>query len=185
MTPEEKATECWINKLVVSENLCPFAAGPMLMGKVRLHATEANTVDAVYKDLLAELLRYIETQEAELPTGLLIVPNALHDFAEYNDFLELVDQALEDTQAEGMIQIAGFHPDWVFADAPEDDPANYSNRSPYPMFHFIREDMLEQMLSNYPDPDAIPERNIKHLRELGSAELIALLDRCQHQKSDA
>lgn len=174
-----QSTQCWIEQLVVGENLCPFAARPMASGKVRLQVSAASTQEEVYQDLLKELLLYIETAEDQLPTGLLITPQALADFADYNDFLDLVDQALSDTGAEGLIQVAGFHPDWVFADAPEDDPANYSNRSPFPMFHFIREDMLESVLQNVPNPEQIPERNIAHLRQMGSPQLVALLQRCQ------
>lgn len=157
-------TERWIREVVVGLNLCPFAATPMNSGKVRYEVCVSTDQAELYQTLLAELLFYAENDQNVVPTGFLIVPDGLQDFEDYLDFVAMADEVLERAGLQGEIQIAGFHPEYCFADSEPDDQANYTNRSPYPMLHFIREDMLEDVLSRYPDPEQIPERNIEVLR---------------------
>ena len=104
----------------------------------------------------------------------MIVSHALTDFDDYLDMLEVLDDALIKAELEGVLQLASFHPDYLFADAPDNDPANYSNRSPFPTFHLIREDSLQDALENYDQPELIPENNQKKLRALGILGIEAL-----------
>lgn len=162
-----EATCQWLEQVVIGLNLCPFAVLPWRQGRVRLRVSEAIRPEQLAQDLADELLALQASDPAERETTLLIHPHVLGDFMDYNDFLELADGLLEDLALDGTLQIASFHPHYQFADSNPDDPANYTNRSPYPMLHLLREDSIEAATANMPDPDVIFERNIKTLQELG------------------
>jgi hypothetical protein len=161
----------WLEELVIGLDLCPFAAAPVRGGRVRYTVCDASGADDIFQAFLAELDAFLQLPASEAETGLFILSRGLQSFDDYLDMLALLEQALADAGLEGIVQLASFHPDYVFAGSEADDPANYSNRAPYPIFHLIREQELEKVLANYPDPGAIPERNIARLRELGLAEL--------------
>ena len=165
------ATRRWVQQIVVGLNLCPFAHQPFNRGSISYRLSRAGSREAVYTDLLRALEEFLQADPQQEATGLFICPDALTEFDDYNDFLELTDHILAQADLEGWVQIASFHPDYRFADTDPDDPANYTNRSPYPMFHFIREEELARALENHPNPQAIPERNIALLRELGQEEM--------------
>ena len=162
-----EATRQWLEKVVIGLNLCPFAGSPWRQGRVRVRVSEATCQQQLAQDLAEELLALQAADPADCETTLLIHPRILGEFLEYNDFLELADRLLEDLALDGTIQIASFHPDYQFADSQPDDPANCTNRSPYPMLHLLREASIEAATANMPDPDVIFERNIKTLQELG------------------
>ena len=162
-----EATRQWLEKVVIGLNLCPFAALPWRQGRVRFRVSEATGQLQLAEDLAAELLSLQVSDPAECETTLLIHPQVLGDFPDYNDFLELADRLLENLALDGTLQIASFHPDYQFADSQPDDPANCTNRSPYPMLHLLREASIEAATANLPDPDVIFERNIQTLRKLG------------------
>jgi hypothetical protein len=122
---------------------------------------------------------FLGLSPSQAETGLFIVPQGLQAFADYLELLGAAEDALGAAGLDGILQLASFHPDYVFADAAVDDPANYTNRSPYPMFHLIREAGLAAALESYPDPEAIPERNVRKLRALGLAELQRRLAVCR------
>ncbi len=175
-------TRRWIADFVVGENLCPFAApvlglngldGPLLRIAVCTQHAEVELAQAVLHEL--DLLQ--RTPESELATSVLVFSDGLTAFDDYLDFLGFAEELLEECGLEGVIQIASFHPDYVFDGVRADDASHYSNRSPWPMLHFIREDQITRALQNHPDPDAIPERNIAHLRALGTPAITALLTR--------
>ncbi len=165
------ATRRWVKEIVVGLNLCPFAHQPFNQDSISYRLSRADDREAVYADLLQALEEFLHADPQQEATGLFICPDALAKFDDYNDFLELIDHILAQADLEGWVQIASFHPDYRFANVDPDDPANYTNRSPYPMFHFIREEELAQALEGYPNPEAIPERNIVLLRELGPEEM--------------
>ena len=163
----------WFERVVLGLELCPFAARPWREGAIRFAVTEENEEIALLQGLESELQWLDEQPETE--TTLLILPRALADFSEYNDFLDRVDELLRTGGWEGRYQVASFHPDYRFADSlGEDDPADWSNRSPYPLLHLIREDSLERALAAHPDPEAIPERNVRLLRGLNRDQMRAL-----------
>ncbi len=163
------ATRRWLEAAVLGLNLCPFARVPAREGRIRIIRSEAEDVDALLVDLQAELERLRDADPAQLETTLLVHPQVLGDFLDFNDFLEVAEALLRALDLEGEIQIASFHPDFRFAEAPPDDIANATNRSPYPTLHLLREDSIEQALEQVADPDAIYQRNIETLRKLGQS----------------
>jgi hypothetical protein len=157
----------WLERAVIGLNLCPFAKAVHVRSQIRYVVSSASAPEQLLVDLV-DAIRHLLTTPAELvDTTLLIHPKVLNDFLDYNDFLEIANAALLDQQAEGILQIASFHPDYQFSDSQPDSIDNYTNRSPYPMLHLIREASIDRVLASYPDPDNIYERNIVKLRALG------------------
>ena len=173
--PVIDATRHWLENVVIGLNLCPFAGLPWRQGRVRLRVSAASSQQQLAEDLAEELLALQAADPAECETSLLIHPHILDDFLDYNDFLDLADRLLESLELDGILQIASFHPDYQFADSTADDPANCTNRSPYPMLHLLREASIEQATASLPDPERIYERNIRTLRQLGLEGWKALL----------
>ncbi len=171
-------TETWLRDWVIHLNLCPFARHPYEQGKVDIVSSNATDSDAVFAFVLNELDRLQQTPVKVLETTLVVIENHLQVFDDYLDFLSILDQVIKETGLEGIIQVASFHPEYCFEGEDLGDPANFTNRSPYPMFHLIREQSLEKAVANYPDPEKIPERNIALLREMGTGEILKLLKCC-------
>jgi len=174
-----RVTECWVRSVVVDLNLCPFAAESLLQGRIRYRVCLENEREGIYRALLAEMEATLQLAEDEVETSLLILPHGLDSFDAYLELLDVAESALREAGLEGILQLASFHPDYCFADVAQTDPANYTNRSPYPMFHLIREASLERALVAYPHPESIPQRNIAKLRSLGLAEMQHRLDLCR------
>lgn len=184
MSIEEEArrhTEQWLNRVVIGLNLCPFAATEVDAGRLRYRVTPCNS-EAALLQALEEEIQHLRLHP-EVATSLLIHPQVLQDFADYNQFLDRAEHLLERCDAIGELQIASFHPGYRFAGTGEDDPANYSNRSPYPMLHLLREEDVERAVDSHPDIDAIPGRNIARLTRLGRARLIRLLASCREERA--
>jgi hypothetical protein len=170
-------TREWMEKAVIGLRLCPFAATPYQRGQIRYRVSEQTTASGLAEDL-AEELRYLAAADPNVcETSLLIHPRVLHDFLDYNDFLDLADATLESLGLTGELQIASFHPAYQFAGTAPDDVENYTNRSPYPMLHLLREASIERAAVTPERADEIAERNIATLRELGDAGWRALLER--------
>jgi hypothetical protein len=161
------ATTRWIERAVVGLNLCPFARAPHAQGKLRLRVSHARDTDALLDDLCGELQSLNALTPDECETGLLIHPFVLNDFLDYNDFLDVADAAVQTLGLEGEWQVAGFHPQYRFADSADDAIENFSNRSPFPTLHLLREASVERAMEQMSDTDAIYRRNIETLRRLG------------------
>ena len=161
------ATRRWLERAVIGLNLCPFAKAVVAKDQVRYVLSAATTPEALLEELAYELVRLQQTEPEQVDTTLLIHPQVLTDFLDYNDFLDTADAAVEALELEGEIQVASFHPDYQFADTAYDDVGNCSNRSPYPMLHLLREASVERAVAAFPDPDAIVERNLQTLEKLG------------------
>lgn len=168
----------WVETMVVDLNLCPFAKRELVRNSIRFAVTEADSEETLLTQLRQELL--LLENDAAVETTLLIHPRVLGDFFEYNNFLNLAEGLLLQMGLEGQYQIASFHPDYQFAGTEFDDVENYTNRTPYPLLHLIREDSLEQAIARYPDPDNIPLRNIRLMESMGDAKLKAMLQACFH-----
>ncbi|WP_150466151.1 DUF1415 domain-containing protein [Francisella sp. SYW-2] len=170
------ATQNWVKTFVVGMNLCPFAKREVVKNRVRYFVSQATNIE----QLLAEVQAELELLESDtnIETTLVIHPYILQDFYDYNDFLYDADNLLIDMSLEGVYQIASFHPDYQFEGVDLDDVENYTNRSPYPMLHLIREESLEKAIANYPNPDDIPQRNIDLMNKLGIDKVKALLKSC-------
>ena len=138
--------------------------------------SEAETEDELLQALHSELQRLED--EPEIETTLLIHPGVLQDFGPYNEFLDAADGLLAYLDMEGVYQIASFHPDYQFAGTEPDASENYTNRSPFPMLHLLREASLEAAIDSYPDVDGIPQRNIELMNELGSEKMRSILRSC-------
>lgn len=169
------ATRRWVADMVVGLNLCPFARKVNDAGRVRYAVTPAADVDALLTALEAELKTLAAAPRSEIETTLLVHPRALPDFDEYLDFLPEADRLLRRLGLRGVVQIIGFHPDFRFADTPADAVENYTNRSPHPMLHLLREDSISEVSGDPAALAAIPERNIETLRGLGRAAVLARL----------
>ena len=160
-------TRRWLADWVIRYDLCPFARYPFEQGRVRIVATEASNSDSVFRFILGELDRLYQAEPEKIETTLVVVEQLLLNFDDYLDFLDLLQRVIVETGLEGEIQIASFHPQYQFEGVGPDDPSNYTNRSPYPMFHLIREASLEKAIAHYAEPEKIPQRNIELMREMG------------------
>lgn len=167
-------TRKWLERAVIGLNLCPFAKGVHAKGQVRYVVSAASTEDALLDDLERELKFLAETAPEDADTTLLMTPDVLTDFDDFASFLDLVEVVLRTQGLSGVLQVASFHPDYVFADADPDDIANCSNRAPYPTLHLLREASLARATAAFPDAADIYERNIETLRQLGLAGWQAL-----------
>ena len=176
------AVQHWVSSLVVDMNLCPFAGREVMRNRVRFTVTEAATEERLLMALQAEL--ELLDNDASVETTLLIHPLVLGDFPDYNQFLNYADSLLEQMQREGIYQIASFHPDYQFEGTGPDDAENYTNRSPYPLLHLLREESLARAISSYPDVGAIPVRNIQLMNSMGQGKLKALLQACYTEVGD-
>jgi uncharacterized protein len=167
-------TQRWVEVMVVGENLCPFAAPVLRREQIRYAVCEARTTEAINSAFLQELERIQQAPEDDIATTLLIMPRALGDFYQYLDMLAHCEDLIAAAGLEGVFQLASFHPRYRFGGVPASDISHWTNRAPFPMFHLLREGQLSRVLAHYPDPDAIPQRNIEHLRALGRDGLIRL-----------
>ncbi|MCD9033102.1 DUF1415 domain-containing protein [Luteimonas sp. Y-2-2-4F] len=170
------ATRRWLQRAVIGLNLCPFAKAVTAKGQVRFALTDARTPAALLDALAAELAHLRDTPAEAVDTTLLIHPHALGDFLDYNDFLDAADALVERMDLAGVLQVASFHPGYRFAGSADDDIGNYTNRSPFPMLHLLREDSVARAVAAYPDPDVIVERNLRTLDRLGHAGWRRLFD---------
>jgi hypothetical protein len=169
----------WVETLVVGMNLCPFAKREMVKNRVRFATTTSTTEEQLLLALQAEL-ELLDT-DPSVETTLLIHSGVLQDFHDYNQFLGYADSLLVEMGMEGIYQIASFHPDYQFDGTKPDDAENYTNRSPYPMLHLIREASLERVIAEY-QVDQIPALNIALMNELGQDKLQALLRDCLNDR---
>jgi uncharacterized protein len=170
------ATRRWLERAVIGLNLCPFAKSVYVKHQVRLVVSRARHIDAFLDDLDRELDLLNATPAQEVDTTLLIHPTLFPDFMAFNDFLNVADEVLLEHDLEGVVQIAPFHPDFVFEGEPQGDMSHCTNRSPYPTLHLIREDSLESAIASYGNTDEIYQRNIETLRHLGDEGWQRLLD---------
>ncbi|MBD3670157.1 MAG: DUF1415 domain-containing protein [Gammaproteobacteria bacterium] len=179
------ATRCWIEQVVLKFNLCPFAHKPFQSKRIRYAVSEAREPESLLRDLIEELERLRRGTALELETTLLIHPYVLLDFLDYNDFLAVVDAVLDEGGYTGEFQVASLHPQYRFNGTAVEDAENYTNRSPYPMLHLLREESVERVLESYPDADTIPAHNIEKMNDLGTKTLRRILYQClQSGKED-
>ena len=167
-------TKQWLENIVIGLNLCPFAKKEYVKERVRFVVCE----DEDETNLLFSLSQELEFVFAndDIETSLIILSNVLQDFNDYNQFLDLADALIAKMDFEGEFQIASFHPAYQFADTDFDDVENYTNRSPYPILHILREASLEKAIDSYPKVDDIPEKNIALLKAMGLEKIKAVLN---------
>lgn len=161
-------TQVWLLRAVIGLNLCPFAKSVHVKGQIHYSVSQAQTPQDLLQDLIQELKDLAAHDPVARDTTLLIAPHCLTDFLDFNDFLAEADQALVDLQLEGVLQIANLHPDYQFAGTRPDDITNFTNRSPYPTLHLLREDSIDRAVAAFPQADAIFEKNMETMERLGS-----------------
>lgn len=172
-------TQCWLDSVIIEHNICPFAKRERDKDSIRFSVDESSEVNEVLEHLVLECEQL--DAKPEIETTLFILAKIGQDFNDYLDFLDIANQLLIEQGCEGIYQLASFHPDYCFAESSEDDAANYTNRSPYPTLHIIREKSLEKALQNYPEPELIPERNIDYCQNLGLEKMQQMLEKCLNQ----
>jgi hypothetical protein len=161
------ATRLWLERAVIGQQLCPFAAAPYLHGRVRFCVSAQRSAEGLLEDLGRELQMLRDADPLQCETTLLIHPQVLTDFLDYNDFLDICDAALAELGLEGELQVASFHPNYQFAGTRKQDVTNFTNRSPYPMLHLLREASIARAVATFPGIDEIGPKNMETLRRLG------------------
>jgi hypothetical protein len=159
----------WAEEIVIGWNLCPFAKREFVNDRVRFQVSQAETEEQLLVDLVDEFGRL--DKDADVETTVLIHPKVLSDFHDYNDFLGLADDLLVELGREGIYQIASFHPQYQFAGTKPQDPENYTNKSPYPLLHLLREQSMAEAVESYPDVSRIPRDNIDLMNKHGREKL--------------
>ena len=174
-------TTAWIENVVIGLNLCPFAKSIHVKQQLRYSVSFANNGEALLEEFKRELKKLVAARPDQIESTLLIHPNVLDDFQDYLHFLLLCDATLEELELDGIVQVASFHPNYQFAGTAPDDVTNYSNRSPFPTLHLLRESSVTRAVESLPDAAAIYESNIVTLKRIGESRMkaitAALLDR--------
>lgn len=175
----------WVNRVVIGLNFCPFASPVVTHNQLNVKVVKGGDAAHILEEVIAEC--HFLDASTQYETSLVVFPEyglaQENSFDAYLDLVEFANQLLDAQSYRGIYQLATFHPDYCFAEADTDDPANYTNRSPYPMFHIIPEASLEQAIATYPDVESIPENNIKLARKKGLHSMEALRKGCYvHQK---
>jgi hypothetical protein len=171
----EAGVRRWLERAVIGLNLCPFAKAVYARQQVRIVVSDAGTEGALLEQLGEEMALLRDTPAEDIDTTLLVHPRVLQDFLDYNDFLDTADALVEAMELDGVLQVASFHPHYQFANTDPEDAENLTNRAPYPILHLLREDSVDRAVAAYPEPDAIIERNVATMRELGAEGFRKLL----------
>ena len=175
-------TLAWVDRAVIGLNLCPFARAVRVKGQIRCVVSEASDSETLLQVLCVEVQRLLDSDPSQCETTLLVHPQVLTDFGEYNDFLDIAEAALSELGCDGVLQLASFHPDYQFAGTEPDDVTNATNRSPYPTLHLLREESIDRAVQAFPEAEAIYETNIATMETLGDSGWQILLAAC---RSDA
>jgi hypothetical protein len=181
-TPEPSLTDAqikhdmrqWLERAVIGLNLCPFAKGVHVKGQIHYHVSRATEAQAIRAELVTQLQELAASDPAQRDTTLLMVPDGLADFLDFNNFLAEAEQVLDELDLDGVLQIASFHPDFQFAGTRADDITNATNRAPYPTLHLLREDSIDRAVQAFPEAESIFEQNMQTLENLGHAGWAAL-----------
>ena len=179
--PEEvlAVTRAWVDRAVIGLNLCPFAKAVQARNQIRYVVSEVTSAEALLLELREEMQRLNAADPAEIDTTLLIHPEVLNDFLEYNEFLGAADGLLVELELDGVLQVASFHPQFQFAGTRAEDVTNATNRSPYPTLHLLREDSVDRAVAAFPLAEVIYEKNIRTLQALGADGVATLQAQCR------
>ena len=173
------ACKSWLELVVIGHNFCPFAKQEFDQGNIHFALSEATDFEEGLQHLIKECERLDDNDGIE--TTLIVYAKLLTDFEDFLDFVDMANQLITMQGYEGVYQLANFHPDYCFEGEEKNDASNYTNRSPFPMLHLIRESSLEKAVASYPSPERIPENNIKLAREKGSDYFDTLLNKISNK----
>ena len=174
--PVIQQTQKWLSTVIIQHSICPFAKREFDRGSIHYELIESDDLHQQLEQMILCCVQLDNNDDIE--TSLLIFPKCLTAFDDYLDFIEIANALMHKQDYEGVYQLASFHPDYCFEGSDENDASNYTNRSPYPMLHIIREASLERVLKDYPNPEKIPERNIDYTSKLGIETMKKLLLDC-------
>ncbi len=169
-------THQWVMEVVIGCHFCPFALPVVKQKAIRYTVSDTLGAAGALEKMMEEI--HLLDREPDIETTLIIFPKAFQTFPAYLNLVEMAEQLLEEYDYEGVYQIASFHPQYKFADSSADDPANYTNRSLYPMLHLLREEALAHALDTFPEPESIPMKNIEYCRNKGIQYMKGLRDKC-------
>ena len=169
-------TKNWIKKVVIDCNFCPFASKPFMQKSIQYNVQTSFDLKHI-SDLLKHEFEFLDNHP-NIETGFIIFPNDFKDFDDYLSLVKKAEQVLSKLNYDGIYQIASFHPNYLFTDSDEDDAANYTNRSIYPMLHLLREESITKALNLFKEPESIPERNVHFAREKGLKYMQVLRATC-------
>jgi len=179
-------TQCWVKNIIIGHNFCPFAKRELERESIRYSVNRTTDLESALQAMIDECGHLDDNDDTE--TTLLIFTEGFKDFENYLDLVELGEKLIADQDYEGIVQVASFHPDYCFADSGENDAANFTNRSPYPMLHLLREDSISEAVEEWTerslDVEQIPVRNIETLRKLGADILASQLQACYREGSN-
>jgi len=170
------AVKYWLEQTIIGFNFCPFAKKELLNKTIHYEVVDERDTEEQLMALTHEFERL--DKNLDVKTTLFVLPIGLESFFDYLDFLEIANELVVDLGYEGQYQLASFHPDYCFENVQQNDPSNYTNRSPFPIVHILRESSLERVLAHYPDPGGIPLRNIEVAKENGGEVFRRILERC-------
>lgn len=181
MHPKDKKTICkqmqqWLEHIIIKHNFCPFAKREFIRKTIRFQVEYSNTIEACLHNVIDECIYLDENIDTE--TTLIIFPEAVENFDDFLDLVEIAEVLLVEQGYDGIYQLANFHPDYIFVDSNESDAANYTNRTPYPVLHLLRSASMKESLESYSQPELIPQNNIKLSRELGLKAMQTNLANC-------
>ena len=170
----EAAVRDWLEQIVVGMNVCPFASPVMRAGGLDLRMSPAHDLEGAYQDALRASVDLLAMDEDKPATTLVAFPDAGMSFADFLDVVAALRGTLSESGADGILQVATFHPDYVFDGEPEGDPSHWTNRAPCALVHLLRESDVLLAVESHPNVEAIPARNIEHFRALGTERLANL-----------
>ncbi len=174
MTHPEEAhieVERWLEEFIIDLNLCPFARGPYSQGRVAIVSSGAAGYDSAFADAVNLIDDLLECDAEELSTTLIVYPNALQEFDDLLDLVADLEMVLEQSGGDQLVQLAHFHPNYLFEDEAPDDPSHYTNRAPYPIVHLLRVEEVADAITSMPGVHEIPERNIELMRTFNERQL--------------
>jgi len=174
-------TARWIREFVIELNLCPFARREWERDSIRYRYFSGNSRKRLLA-VIAEECRLLDDRSS-IETSFIVLPHLLHNFLDFNDFLEACERFIDTIKRTGIYQIASFHPSYQFAGTDANAPQNFTNRSPYPMLHLLREASVERAVKGHPDVHSIPDKNIATLDDLGVDKLMTQLATLQMQNT--
>ena len=166
MANEVIQTKQWLEQIIIGLNFCPFAKKEFVNDTIDYHLSAKVKIEQALEELISQCDQL--AKNAEIETCLIIYKEGFKSFEKYLDLVAYAEELLIDSGYEGVFQLASFHPDYYFDGEDYDDAANFTNRSPYPVLHIIREESMARVLSVYNRPEDIPDNNIALARKKGS-----------------
>jgi uncharacterized protein len=173
-----QATRLWVERVVVGLNLCPFAERVLKPGRIAFELSNAQTIETFLEDAVASARKLVRSERNSVETTLLIYPKAPADFYEFYDWVGASQELFQSLHFDGVLQVVAFHPKFEFEGSTTEEVTHYTNRSPYPMLHFLREESVTEVAESHPDLLQIPQNNIAKLNQVGLPHIEQLVKSC-------